>query len=107
MAKSIIDERNGPAMEQALLISEHSHGVRDWLRDLTPFLGISEGSYWSEEQLSDLNKLCGYYDDGEIKDIEKILKKTVRGLMMIKEAQQRTWHLETGEALPRPGSLDS
>ena len=97
-----VSERNAKAVERAMSILEDFRGdAGEWLRELVDVLGCSCSAPTDQEQVDELEQLFNQYDSKELKEIEEILEKAARGLIMIEQARFEP-ETEDGEALPLP-----
>ena len=105
-----VSERNAKAIERALSVVYDFRGdAGEWLRELVEFLGC-EGTYFEavcdQEQVDNLESLFNQYDSKSLKEIEEILEKAARGLMMIEgarsDAESATYRETEGAPLPLP-----
>ena len=106
-----VSERNAKAVERALsVLYDYRGDAGEWLRELVQFLGCDEFSApTGQEQVDKLELLFNQYDSTALKEVEEILEKAARGLMMIEgarsDAENATTAETEGEALPLPMPL--
>lgn len=101
-------ERNAKAIERAMSILDDFRGdAGEWLRELVEFLGC-EGTYFEavcdQEQVDNLESLFNQYDSKSLKEVEEILDKVARALIMIEQARHEP-ETEDGAPLPLPTAL--
>ena len=103
-----VSERNAKAIERALSVVYDFRGdAGEWIRELVEFLECDRLSAPTEqEQVDSLELVFNPYDTKSLKEIEEILEKAARGLMMIEgarsDAESATYRETEGAPLPLP-----
>ena len=84
-----VSERNAKAVERALsVLYDYRGDAGEWLRDVVDMIEVDRLSAPTEqEQVEQLELLFNQYDSTALKEVEEILEKAARGLMMIEGAR--------------------